>query len=511
MTTITGNIVKEHIMKKAQERLQKEQKNKEAGANPPKQTSETIGKSIAQKNQNQIKKELIETLLNDIEKVDLNELCKKYGWVPEYDRDGNEKKPLQKHIKVAIIKYLINISKQKDWKLAKDGDYIYIYNGAYWIPFVKDDIIYLLEQFAIKAGVSMIEAAEEQFLEKLYRQLQKESYFNSKTHSNKNLINLQNGTFDIASLQLRSFDYRNFLTYQLPYPYKEGAINPLWHKFLDEVIPDKETQRTLQEVLGSIFIKDIKLEYIFFLYGSGQNGKSVVMEVVSTLLGKENISNFSLEQLMEEHNRAMIKDKLLNFGSETNMKKIDVDTFKALASNEPVQARLKYGNSFMMEDYAKLIFNVNKFQFSDIEYTKGFFRRFLIIPFDVTIPDEKVDRRLHHKIIATGMEGILNWIIQGAKRVIENEDIYISNKCEIAKEQFLKEIDNVRLFLDDNSYQPSKYNRIKAAALYGEYRNYCMQNNFRSVSSKTFKERLHSFGIEWKRERDTSYYLIEKI
>jgi|GEM_PF-1550852 len=49
MTTITGNIVKEHIMKKAQERLQKEQKNKEAGANPPKQTSETIGKSIAQK------------------------------------------------------------------------------------------------------------------------------------------------------------------------------------------------------------------------------------------------------------------------------------------------------------------------------------------------------------------------------------------------------------------------------------------------------------------------------
>ncbi len=513
MVTITGNIVKEKIMKKAKEKLQqKEQIGSKAGTNPPQQTDKTIdSKSITYKNQNQIKKELIEKLLSDIEKVNINELCKKYGWKPEYDKDGNEKKPLQKHIKVAIIKHLIDISKQKDWKLGKDGDYIYIYNGAYWIPFIKDDIIYFLEQFAIKVGVSVIEAAEEQFLEKLYKQLQKESYFNNKRTSNKNLINLQNGTFDITSLQLRDFEHKDFLTYQLPYSYKEGATNPLWQKFLNEVLPDKETQRTLQEVLGSIFIKDIKLEYIFFLYGSGQNGKSVVMEVVSTLLGKENISNFSLEQLMEEHNRAMIKNKLLNFGSETNMKKVNIDTFKALASNEPVQARLKYGNSFMMEDYAKLIFNVNKFHFSDIEYTKGFFRRFLIIPFDVIIPDEKVDRRLHLKIINAGMEGILNWIIQGAKRVIENEDIYISPKCETAKEQFLKEIDNVRLFLDDNSYQPSLSNHIKAATLYSEYKNYCMQNNFRSVSSKTFKERLQSFGIQWKRKRDTSYYLIEKI
>ncbi|BCD62640.1 putative DNA primase/helicase [Nitratiruptor sp. YY08-26] len=405
---------------------------------------------------------------------------------------------------------MIDISKQKDWKIAKDGDYIYIYNGQYWVPFIKDDIIYFLEQFAIKAGVSIIDAADEQFLEKLYKQLQKESYFNNKNLTNKNLINLQNGTFDITTLQLKGFDYQDFLTYQLPYPYKEGATNTLWEKFLDEVLPDKETQRTLQEVLGSIFIKDIKLEYIFFLYGKGQNGKSVVMEILTALLGKENISNFSLDQLMEEHNRAMIKDKLVNFGSETDLKKINPNIFKALASNEPIQARLKYGNSFMMEDYAKLIFNVNKFQFNDIEHTEGFFRRFLIIPFDVKIPDEKVDRKLHLKIINAGMEGVLNWIIEGATRVIENEDIFISDKCKIARDKFFKEIDNVRQFIEDNGYQPSIYNRMKASELYGEYRNYCAQNNFKSVSSRTFKERLQAIGIEWKKFSDTNYYLIEK-
>jgi putative DNA primase/helicase len=51
-------------------------------------------------------------------------------------------------------------------------------------------------------------------------------------------------------------------------------------------------QRTLQEVCGYLFIKGLKLEKIFFLYGTGANGKSVLFEVINGLIGTENISHY---------------------------------------------------------------------------------------------------------------------------------------------------------------------------------------------------------------------------
>ena len=102
--------------------------------------------------------------------------------------------------------------------------------------------------------------------------------------------------------------------------------------------------------------KFAKLEKCLLLFGAGANGKSVLFEVINSLLGSNNISNLSLGNLKEEHNRALIKNKLLNYGSEIRGN-IEADIFKQLVSGEPIQARLKYGNTFIMRNYAKLAFN----------------------------------------------------------------------------------------------------------------------------------------------------------
>lgn len=91
------------------------------------------------------------------------------------------------------------------------------------------------------------------------------------------------------------------------------------------------------------------MEKAMLLYGSGGNGKSVIFDTMNALLGEENISNFSLSNLLEEHNRALIAYKLLNYGSEINATKTR-DEFRNLVSTEPIQARLKYGNSFTMKN-----------------------------------------------------------------------------------------------------------------------------------------------------------------
>ena len=76
---------------------------------------------------------------------------------------------------------------------------------------------------------------------------------------------------------------------------------------------------------------------------SDASGKSVCFDIMKALFGAENITSFSLNNLNEEHNRALMNNKLLNYSSELGGKKaIDSDLFKKLVSGEPVQCRLKY-------------------------------------------------------------------------------------------------------------------------------------------------------------------------
>jgi putative DNA primase/helicase len=451
-----------------------------------------------------LKEDLIDGILQDIIEINIYEYMESLGWKAK-NKEGEVSRPPEKKLKVGLIEYLLEFAKGKEWKIIKDeSNTIYIYNGAYWIPFNKNEIISFLMKFNLKIGIPLLEAKEEVFIEKLYKQLITILPIREKKRNVLNLINLQNGTFNIETMELQKFNPDDFLTYQLNFSYNPYATNELWNKFLDEVIPNKDTQRTLQEVLGSIFIKDIKFEYAYFFYGSGANGKSVIMEVLKELLGKNNISSFSIDNLNKESNRAELKDKILNIASEAETKEIKSDLFKQLSSGEPVMARKLFGDPFQMEDYAKFVFLVNRLELKNIEYTEGFFRRFLIIPFNVTIPKEKRDKKLHLKIINEGLNGVLNWIIEGAKRVLENENIFISIECKTAFENFIKDIDSVSQFLDDKNLVKSSTERYYTNKLMIDYKQWCIDNNLRPLGRNKLFERLKALGFT--RAKDTNYY-----
>jgi len=452
------------------------------------------------------KNELIEQILNNIEVSNLYDELKKLGWRPKYKKDGEYIPPKKQYLKVGLIEVFINQLTIKNYKIAKDdSDTIYIYNNAYWMLFEKEYLTELLYKFAIKSGLPIIEAKDEIFIESLYRQLV--MILSVKIRNFKhNLINLQNGTFNLDTFKLQPFNPDDFLTYQLPFCYNPYAKNELFLKFLDEIIPDKKTQQTLQEVLGSIFVRNIKLEYAFFFYGSGANGKSVIMEILKALLGEENLSFFSIDELNQEYNRAELKDKLLNISSEAETKDIKSDLFKKLASSEPIIARHLYGKPFKIDNYAKFIFMVNRLHLKYIEYSTGFFRRFLIIPFKVTIPEEKRDKKLHQKIINKGLDAIFNWLLEGAIRVIKKEDIFISNECKKAKAEFIKNIDSVLQFLEENNLVKSDIKKCYLKKLYNEYKNWAQESGIKPLGKKHFSQRLEMLGFE--KGKDKSWYFL---
>jgi putative DNA primase/helicase len=424
----------------------------------------------------------------------------------------NEKIKL-KQIRIGLIDYILETAANKIWKFAKDeSNKVYIYNGMYWTYVNENDIKEFLKKLILKqltiSKHLQLEMKDKYFQEKLYEQFI--HTIPTKTRKTNLLINLKNGTFNLETMELQEFNPDDFLTYQLPFEYDPNAVNPLWEKFINEVIPSKKTKKTVQEVLGSIFVRNLKLEYAFFFYGSGANGKSVIADVLDALLGENNVSHFSIGNLNGEYNLAELKDKLLNIATETDMKDIKSDLFKRLASGEPIIARYPYGRPFELKNYAKFIFYVNEIELKDIEYSEGFFRRFLIIPFKVTIPEEKRDKELAKKIINNGLSGIFNWIIEGAKRVILNKDIFISNECKTAFKDFLKEVDTVLQFLDSNNLVKSTnpQDRYYIQELYQNYKEWCINYGLKYLSQPKFSRRINKLGFD--KSKDKRWYFLMK-
>jgi len=162
-----------------------------------------------------------------------------------------------------------------------------------------------------------------------------------------------------------------------------------------------------------------------------------------------------------------------------------------------------------MRDYAKLAFNCNTLP-SDVEQTNAYFRRFLIVPFEVTVPVEKQDPFLAKKIIAAELSGVFNRVLAGLNRMLKNNAFTKSDRVEKEIENFKKESDSVWLFLDENNYVPSTAGKERLKTLYTDYRACCIENGCRPLAIQHFSRRIRHLNFGVVRERNGRVVYLEK-
>lgn len=427
---------------------------------------------------------------------------------------GSNENLAQKHLIVLCIEELLRVVRENNFDLARKHDFLFGYNGAMWKQLDYETLKAFLGESAERMGIDALDARHYEFREKLYKQFIVTAQFEAiEPGEGVVLVNLANGTFEITShsQKLREFCPSDFLTYQLPFAFDEKADAPLFHSYLNRALPEKELRDLLAEYIAYVFTRNLKLEKALLLYGSGANGKSVFFDVINALLGKENVTNYALADLMQEHNRAQIANKLLNYASEINAG-VTKDNFKTLCSGEPIQARLKYGNAFIMDNYAKLAFNCNELP-RDIESSsEAYFRRLIIIPFRVTIPEREQDAELARKIIKEELSGVFNWVLEGLKRLLTNKHFTHSDIVKSEVETYKRESDSVCLFVDESDYEPSLNDYEYLATLYESYRAFCQTDGYKAVSNKNFAKRLEKLGFETEKKRSGKVvYIQEKV
>jgi len=427
----------------------------------------------------------------------------------------DEEKIKKQHIVIITVEEIQNKAKEFSWSIGINNGSVYIFNGSYWKSLDKNEIENFLGESAEKMGVYKYDAKYYSFRQDLLKQLISSAFL--KKHikpSDEVLINLKNGTFVINSNEfyIRNFDHNDFLRYQLQFEFNNEAKCPIFNNFLDRVLPDKQQQNILAEYIAYVFIKHktLKLEKCLVLYGKGANGKSVFFDIINELLGPENLSSFSLQSLTNEsgYQRASLGAKLLNYASEISSH-MDSSYFKQLVSGEPIEARLPYGSPFILEDYAKFIFNANELP-RDVEQNEAFFRRFIIINFDTTIPEEERDPYLAQKIIKDELPGVFNWVLAGLTRLLNQKNFSVSEIIKKTILDYKMNSDSVNLFLEDHLYETSTINEIGLHALYLSYNKHTVASGYKAASKRVFADRLRNLGYTTTRKNTGIFVHAQK-
>lgn len=414
----------------------------------------------------------------------------------------------RQEIVVISIDALLELSILNNWGLIVQNNQVSVFNGAYWKVLEQDAVKQFLGQAVALLGYDPLKSRYHSFVEDLFKQLQSVGFMPKKMRSKKSIsINFMNGTLEISKdgdLYFRGFDPSDYFFYQLPFEYDPTAKISIFQDFMDRVLVDSAEQKILSEYCGYIFIRNstLKLEKALILFGTGANGKSTFFEILYALLQSENISTFSLQSLTNEsgYQRAQIQNKLLNYASEIGVR-MDSAIFKQISSGEPVEARLPYGSPFIIEDYAKLIFNTNELP-KEVENNPGYFRRFIILNFDQTIPENERDPKLAQKIISNELAGVFNWMLDGMKRLLEQNGFTDSDKSQQTLNEFKKQSDSVAMMINELNYITGHSNSMSLKQSYEYYRKYCVESGFKPCAINRFSDRLRKLGFTVKRNKN---------
>ena len=301
----------------------------------------------------------------------------------------------------------------------------------------------------------------------------------------KHLIAFDNCVLDMEKNQTFSFDESLQTNICMSFDYDPKADCPRFKSFLNDVLPDSDTLRALQEFCGAMFVdrRKYKIENIMYLVGTGQNGKSTFATTLQYLLGSENYTSFEVEDLTRqstrEYNIATMNGKLANICTDMSKGDISGGKFNTLVSGENVMGRFAFGRPFTASELPLIIANVNEIPVTT-DHTFAHHRRPIPIPFRVRISDEKKDMELSYKL-EQEVSGIFNWVYEGRQRFIKNRGKFTESELiKEEKEKIRIESNSVLQFLDFKEYSPKDSAGatklwISVKEIYEDYIDFCKE------------------------------------
>lgn len=320
-------------------------------------------------------------------------------------------------------------------------------------------------------------------------------------------INFDNGLFDLKEWKLKPHTPEIRSIAQIPAKFDPSAKCPrIAHYMVEcELTPDKI--QVLTEFAGYCLTTDVSLQKALMLYGKGSNGKSVFINLLKVIFGRDYVSGESLQNLEQDKYRvANLYGKRLNAFPDLKDTPLQTnEVFNTLTGNDlSLTGERKYQHAFSFKPTAKLLFSANKIPFAYSD-NYAYYRRWILIEFPHTFEKDQIDERLLEKLTTEEEKsGFINLMLEGLKRLLENRKFSYDMEVSEIEKQYLLHSDNVQVF-DDECLRDCSGNEkaTEKAQVYNFYCTWCKLNNLTPVKPKAFTGRLKKIG---RRVYDTTKY-----
>ena len=321
------------------------------------------------------------------------------------------------------------------------------------------------------------------------RMLKSENFQRPELVNRSGLLNVKNGVLNLDTGEFLEHSPDFLSTVQSNVIFDPKARWTKWKIVLDQVLPEKDKQLLLSEIFGYCLTTSIAYHVAFFLLGDGANGKSVILEVLETLVGSDNCSALTLTDLKERFRLAELDGKLVNIVSEVEAKSlVDDAKFKSLVAGDVQIGERKNQDPFKFRPFAKWVIACNGLP-ATRDRSYGFERRVLILPFEKIIPKEQRNPNLARELIEEELSGILNWALGGYRRLRENGGFTIPEASTRALAEYKEQIDPILIFIEEHlSLTDTGGTLLKE--INEVYRRWCEINGYRPVSSGALRKAI---------------------
>lgn len=318
-------------------------------------------------------------------------------------------------------------------------------------------------------------------------------------------IGFKNGLYDLEHDRLVDFTPNIIITNIIPWNYNPAAKSDLVdHTLLRLANGDEQIKKIMLEMFGYTLFDRNELGKMFFLTGTGSNGKSTFLAMIKNALGFQNTSSLSLEELNDRFKKAILSGKLANIGDDISDEYIkDTSVLKKLVTGESIIAENKGETPFELRNRSKLLFSANSIpRLGKGKDSYALSRRMVIIPFTARFSrdDEDYDPYIISKL--TGeldkvtrqylhperVEYLLQLGLKHLKDVLANKGFSSSAVVEEELKEYKYDNNPILEFFDE--LNEDDFLRKTNKEVYKVYTEYCYVNNFIPVAQRQFSRQL---------------------
>ena len=372
------------------------------------------------------------------------------------------------------------------------------FNGSYWTPKTDTEIgTYIADALGTYVTGQKISSI---------LKVIKSDVVTTKLFNMQPVINFINGTLEIEpTINFREHRETDYCTYCLDYPYNPHIKSNEWEEFLASVTDNDDKKICLlQELSGYVLFPDNRLQKCAVLIGSGANGKSVFLNVLTKIFGSCNVSNVEMSSLAQDFQAIQLMNSMLNISAETRTNVTGAESrFKQIVAGDEISACYKGKDYINFRPRAKMFLACNEYVKSS-DTTEGWTRRFCFVDFPMkfveypTRENERpIDRDIEQRLSKQdNLSGIFNWVLQGYE-MLKNCGYFTEpdDQKEITEE--FKELSNPLIEFVKELHIEDK---ISSGALYIKYKDWCDDSGHNPLARNSFLKRIAKAFLEYRED-----------